>query len=213
MSTDEGILSGIIKFIFLAFIITIIYKFISRKRSDFNNSIPSFEETHTNRIVDYFDRNYSKILTFFSLILLVSFFLPWVTFSFLSISDFSLTGFNLPIKNDEFFELLSVFDGSDYDKSSMHGQGWWLKLVYIIPVIAIINITRDFIGKKRLPFISEFGLALLYVLIFYQYLYYILNYPRSEDILIPIDYGFYSTIIISVIGWLISPKKSIIFKD
>lgn len=123
-------------------------------------------------------------ITYFSLALLVAFFLPWFNLFF-----FNISGFDLPTSLDKLSEISGFFNNG---KISKLNPAYFL---YLIPVFSIINLIGDFNKKNRYKLINEFSVGLLFGI----YIIYVLL-ERKINLTTVLAIGFYLTILFSVIG-------------
>lgn len=131
--------------------------------------------------------NSIKPSTILSMGLLISFFLPWFSVPF-----FDISGFSIPTSIDKFISMGS-FVGEDMTILKLS------YLIYLIPLTSLYNIIVD-IGKVISKyFLNEFAIGL-----FCSLTIYFLLKSYNNDLTRTLGIGFYLTILISVIGLILT---------
>ncbi len=143
-----------------------------------------------------------KKSTFFSIGLLISFFLPWI-----NLTIFSLNGYEIPLSLDKVSGVAKLFDGGD--KSDILKISYFL---YLIPLCSILSIIKDISGNSIFFSVNEFMLGIIGTSGFFLYLHSINEKAPSY-----LGVGFYSTVLFSIVGGISyyhndnkSEKKSIV---
>jgi hypothetical protein len=125
--------------------------------------------------------------TFISIGLLISFFLPWISFHVFSyVQIFSVSGYNIPIT------LTNVYSDSVDTIDAIILK--LLYIAYLIPIFAAYNIFKDFTQSEKLTCLNEFiaGIIIsMYIIIF--------GVGLKENGAV-LQIGAYTTIIFSVLG-------------
>lgn len=129
-------------------------------------------------------------ITYLSIALLVTFFLPWFNLTF-----FTISGFDLPTSLDK---LSNISNFLNNDKT--HNLNFTY-ILYLIPIVSIINVIGDFNKKNRNKLFNEFSIGLLTCI----YIIYILL-ERNINLEKILSIGFYLTFILCMIA-LIIPQK------
>lgn len=133
-----------------------------------------------------------KLSTLFSIGILISFFLPWIDFTF-----YSLSGFEIPTSLDKISNVNSVLG----NKENME----ILKIsyfFYLIPICSIFNIIKDLSKGKYTLFLDEFFFGIIAVIAFVLFVYNL-----NEKSISFLSLGYYLTLIFSVLG-LLAPANS-----
>ena len=127
--------------------------------------------------------------TFFSVILLISFFLPWFDFVF-----FQISAYGIPLSIDKFINLSQTLSSGNFNNIYK-----FTYILYIIPLIASYNIYKDvFIKEKKKTSVRlEFILAAMLCGISFAL---ILN--SSLEFIKVLSIGFYSTSIFAIFGFI-----------
>lgn len=128
-----------------------------------------------------------KYTTALSASLLISFFIPWINWSF-----FKFSGYDLPPVINSFYPAGRLSIGAYQSVSIAY-------LLYLIPLCCVLSIIRDFTGLRLIPVISEF----LAGLILSGVLYYYMD-RHDEDMLHSLSTGYYFTVCLSVLGLIVS---------
>ena len=147
------------------------------------NWITKSDEFHENESKKAF-----KTSTFFSIGVLVSFFLPWVDYV---ITRFS--AFEIPMALDSFANFGQLFGNNiTYVKFTY--------LLYLIPCFAIYNIISDLTKKENRWGVSEFWTGLTFIAIL---LFLVLANGGNLSVF---GVGFYLTALFSVLGLVYSDR-------
>lgn len=133
-----------------------------------------------------------KRRTFFSIGVLIAFFLPWVDLNF-----FTLSGYDIPTSLDKLSNLSKVFNSSDNSDVLKFSY-----LLYLIPVCSVFNIIKDITGYKGSYFLNEF----LFGIIAVNVLFILIN-DINEKATSVLSIGYYLTSIFSVLGIFLFEKK------
>jgi len=165
----------------------VISEIISKGKDVVNNEIKS--KSSNNRTTGGEVVNSPKRATFFSLGLLISFFLPWF-----DLLLFRLSGFKIPIAYDSLGNIGVLFGNNmSYMKVTY--------LLYLLPCCALYNIFIDFLGHNKSYFLNEFVIGLIFSVI-------ILIIIVSNDVNLSfLGVGFYSTCFFSVLGILFNDRN------
>jgi len=150
--------------------------------------------------------------TFFSIGLLISFFLPWVDFRF-----FTVSGYNIPASLEKLLSLGNALEsfgnalenilgsGNATTGNNLNGSDENLikltYLLYLIPVCSAYNIFRDFTQAKKFRFSIEFILGLIASILV---ILFIITRIEDGEGLKYLSFGFYLTAGFSVLGFLSS---------
>lgn len=132
------------------------------------------------------------IKLFFSIVLLISFFLPWIDFGF-----YSFNGYTLPTSLDKLIAVDRIFTGSEdfnYLKFSY--------LLYLIPLCTCFSMIIQITSKGKSVFWGEFIFGLLGVIMVFLYVFSI-----TEDVVEVFGIGFYLTGIASFVGLFLPINK------
>lgn len=131
-------------------------------------------------------------ITYFSSAILIAFFLPWFVSPF-----FTISGFDLPNSTDKILNVINYFN-TKKDNYSINIS----YILYLIPILSIINIIGDFNKKNRPLLVNEFTISLLSIV-------YIYNLLEKMNIKIDnvIGIGYIASFIISIIGLILVVKK------
>lgn len=130
-----------------------------------------------------------KINTIITGGLLIAFFLPWI-----DLTIFTLSGYNIPTSLDKLAYTLSFID--DNNNSDILKISYFL---YLIPVISVVNIIRDFAGYKNSYLINEYLFGILASIMLFII---VINTDALSTSILGI--GFYLTFIFSVIGTILN---------
>jgi len=100
-----------------------------------------------------------KVTTFFSIGVLISFFIPWI-----EIGPLSFNGFQIPQSLDKIVRISHLFQDRDYDFFITS------YFIYLIPITAVFSIIKDLTTDRAVYFLNEFsfgviGVTLVLVLI------------------------------------------------
>lgn len=128
-----------------------------------------------------------KSTTAISVALLLSFFLPWISWRF-----FRFSGFDLP----PVINLIYTTGKLTIDGIPTISMAY---LLYLIPFLCVLSIIRDLTGLQLLPVMSEFIAGLALGGVFYYYID-----SAGNDFLYSLGTGYYLTIICSVLGLVFS---------
>lgn len=130
---------------------------------------------------------------FFSFVVLISFFLPWIDFGF-----YSFSGYNLPSSFDKVITINNFFNSQEN-----LGLLKFSYLLYLIPVCACVSILMQVIKTKNNYFFGEFVFGLFGVIILFLYVLSI-----TEEFAGIFGIGFYLTAIASFVGLFLPVNKS-----
>jgi hypothetical protein len=128
-----------------------------------------------------------KYTTAISIALLLSFFIPWISWRFFKFSGYDLP----PIINSIYPGGKLTIDGIPIISMAY--------LLYLIPFLCVLSIIRDVTGLQLLPVTSEFIAGLVLGGVFYYYINSVGN-----NFLYSLSIGYYLTIISSVFGLVFS---------
>ncbi|WP_147320015.1 hypothetical protein [Chitinophaga silvisoli] len=128
-----------------------------------------------------------KYTSAISVALLLSFFIPWISWRFLKFSGYDLP----PVINSIYTTGRLTIDGIPIISMAY--------LLYLIPFLCVLSIIRDLTGLRLVPVTSEFIAGLVLGGVFY---YYIDNV--GNNFLYSLSIGYYLTIISSVLGLVFS---------
>jgi len=140
-----------------------------------------------------------KYSTACSIGILVSFFLPWIYVSFLTVTAFS--GYEIPLSLNEVTKTIEYYFGSnsiDWDRYNL----WINAFFYSIPIFSLINIIKDLSNSKlNWNFAKgfEFGIGVGLVSILY-WSTELLKELETKTPKIGLGIGFYLTGLFSVLG-------------
>lgn len=125
--------------------------------------------------------------TILSIGILISFFLPWINFTF-----FSLGGYEIPTSLDKLYNISMLFKNGE--KPAIAKISY---LLYLIPIASVFNIIKDISKQKTYIFFNEFVFGGIAVIAFF-----IKAHQINEDPTSVLSFGYYFTIIFSVLGIL-----------
>lgn len=132
-----------------------------------------------------------KRSTILSIGLLISFFLPWIDFTILT-----LNGYEIPLSLDKLSnlnKLLNKKDDLDIYKLSY--------FFYLIPICSVYNIIKDFSAIKGSYFLNEFGIGILSIILLYVGVTNI-----NEKATSVFSIGYYLTGLFSILGFLLNNR-------
>ncbi len=132
-----------------------------------------------------------KRTTVLSIILLIAFFMPWADFRFISFS-----GFDLPSSLIQ----LSSFSLSSTESNLLTAS----YLIYLIPLFAMITILGTFF---QIPFSNKIQKVEYYLGLIFLIIIIITLSKMNSRVFSFLGIGFYLTILISVIGIVITDKE------
>lgn len=131
-------------------------------------------------------------ITYFSIALLIAFFLPWF-----NLGLFTVSGFDCPTSLDQFSNISNIFNNEEDHNLN------YTYIFYLIPIVSVINLIGDYNKKNRNKLFNEFSIGLLIsILIIYILL------DKSMYVFKVLSIGFYMTIILSLIGLFFILQKS-----
>jgi hypothetical protein len=130
-----------------------------------------------------------KNRTLCSIVLLISFFLPWVDFTF-----FSFSGFGIPSSLNRLAMIGSMWNKTDYSQLN------WGYSLYLIPIFAILSTCSDLMNIKQLKLFRNSDFKISIILITCLVIYYGSSYDNLFSVL---SFGIYLSFLISFIGLLV----------
>jgi len=138
---------------------------------------------------DYDIKSFSrfKLRTFFSIGLLISFFLPWFSLPFMSFN-----GYDIPTLLDKIIPVGKLFNNDlNILKVSY--------ILFLIPICSIYNVLKDIFYFKGGYLLDEFLVSIISLVI----LFYFLT-QNNMDVMSFISFGFYLSFIFSLSGVILS---------
>jgi len=122
--------------------------------------------------------------TILSLGLMISFFLPWIDLTFITLS-----GYNIPLSLDKLATL------GDLIKNNGEASFKISYIIYLIPILSSYNVITALSKKENNLFVNEFHIGVLCCVIFYTFIS-----SFGEKVTSILSIGYYLTACISVIG-------------
>ena len=132
-------------------------------------------------------------ITYFSLAIIVAYFLPWFDFTF-----FTVSGFEIPSSLDKLTNINELFSDNKSDDIN------FTYFLYLIPLLSVINIIGDFTQRKRNIILNEFAVGLISII----YLFYFIA-KMEIDFSKIVSMGFIMTILVSLIGSILVPIMTV----